>query len=118
MMQMENNNTNSSNSETDSKNEFPKMTEEKYDVACLRLFGRYGHVHVTSENLQTVDPDVRNVEVVLSDESELCPQCWDEQKLTTMPQILQEAEEVWTICKIVSRRIDDEDGLSAPSLVP
>lgn len=75
------------------------MTETKYDVACLRLYARCGHVLVTNEKLQTVDPDVRNVEVILSDESELCPQCWEEQGLMTMPQILQEAEDVWTVPK-------------------
>ena len=48
-MQIENDNTNSSESETESNIEFSNMTETKYDVTCLRLYARYGHVLVTNK---------------------------------------------------------------------
>ena len=48
-MQIENDNTNSSESETESNIEFSNMTETKYDVTCLRLYARCGHVLVTNK---------------------------------------------------------------------
>jgi len=74
-------------------NSFSIKTEQKYeagDVALFKLFSGCQHALYTEEELQTVDPEIRNLEFILSNES--CPCCSGKEELVTVEEIHRHTE--------------------------